>query len=256
MEFYLGTHMPHWLGLYDVPMCVARPRLYRTGKAAIKTFPRARAPWIMDSGGFWEVTHRSGWTITEKAYVQQVQRAHDEIGNMAWAAPMDWMCEPEALKATGRSLIGHQLLTVDNYLELRELAPHLPFIPVLQGYSLSDYRRCVELYHGAGVDLAAEPTVGLGSVCRRESTDEIAQIVSSLTDLVPGIRLHGFGVKRGGFSRYAHQLVSADSLAWSDAGRRQRPCSHPRPGRSPAKAENNCPVFAMNWRDHTLSLTP
>lgn len=254
MDFYLGTHMPHWLAKTAVPLCIARPRLYRTGKAAIKNFPRALGPWVMDSGGFWEVTHRGGWTITPRQYVAQVQRAYDEIGRMVWAAPMDWMCEPDAHKATGRTRIGHQLLTVDNFLELRDLAPHLPFIPVLQGYTLYDYNRCIELYHNAGVDLATAPTVGLGSVCRRESTREIQEIVDAVTELVPGIRLHGFGVKKGGLQRYSQQLASADSLAWSDGGRRERPCLHPtRPGRAPAKAENNCMTYAMAWRDELLA---
>ena len=67
-----------------------------------------------------------------------------------------------------------------SYLELRALAPHLPFIPVVQGWHLADYLACVDLYRAAGVDLARVPLTGLGSVCRRQSTGQIAVIVTTL----------------------------------------------------------------------------
>jgi hypothetical protein len=53
-------------------------------------------------------------------------------------------------------------------------------MPVVQGWRLADYLACAELYAVAGVDLAALPLVGLGSVCRRQSTAEIAVIVGEL----------------------------------------------------------------------------
>ncbi|MFI5615635.1 MBL fold metallo-hydrolase [Amycolatopsis sp. NPDC051903] len=50
-----------------------------------------------------------------------------------------------------------------------------------------------------GIDLTQERLVGLGSVCRRDSTAEIAAIVTALW--ARGIRLHGFGAKRDGLAR-------------------------------------------------------
>src|SRR5258708_24857810 len=121
------------------------------------------------------------------------------------------MCEPFMIERTGLSVAEHQARTVANYLELRELAPGLPFIPVVQGWRLADYLACAGLYRSAGVDLAGLPRVGLGSVCRRQSTAEIAVIVSALAG--GGLRLHGFGVKTGRLHLYAHLLASAPSLA-------------------------------------------
>ena len=69
-------------------------------------------------------------------------------------------------------------------------------MPVLQGWSRDDYLRCVELYRLAGVDLTADPRVGVGSVCRRQATGEIEVIVHSPASL--GLRRHVFGVKCGG----------------------------------------------------------
>jgi hypothetical protein len=81
---------------------------------------------------------------------------------------------------------------------------------VLQGWELPDYIRCVDLYRSAGVDPAALPRVGLGSVCRRQSTGQIADIVITLANL--GLNLHGFGVKTGGLHKYGYRLSSADCL--------------------------------------------
>lgn len=122
-----------------------------------------------------------------------VRRYAKEIGHLDWAAPQDWMCEPFILAKTGLSVVEHQRLTIANYLRLKELAPDLPFAPALQGWERADYLACAAMYEAAGVDLAAEPVVGVGSVCRRQATDEIGAIMAALSGL--GLRLHGFGVK-------------------------------------------------------------
>src|SRR6266511_2579815 len=93
---------------------------------------------------------------------------------------MDWMTEEAVIRGgtvgrtrfvgTRLSLAEHQRRTVHNYLELRHLADDLPIVPVLQGQSIDDYKRIIDAYHRAGVDLHREPLVGLGSVCRRQAT--------------------------------------------------------------------------------------
>jgi hypothetical protein len=74
----------------------------------------------------------------------------------------------------------HQRRTVASVAQLRALAPDLWFIPVLQGYTTAEYLTCADLYAAAGIDLAAEPLVGLGSVCRRQATSEAHQIITAL----------------------------------------------------------------------------
>jgi hypothetical protein len=75
------------------------------------------------------------------------------------------MCEARVLAKTGLPIREHLARTVGSYLRLKELAPDLPFIPVLQGWSLADYDACHARYAREGIDLAREPVVGLGSVC-------------------------------------------------------------------------------------------
>ena len=214
--------------------------------AARRRLPRAATGWALDSGGFTELRLHGRWQTSAAEYVAAVRRYRDEIGSLEWAAPMDWMCEPFMLAKTGLTVAVHQAHTVANYLELRDLAPDLPFIPVLQGWSLDDYRRCALLYQRSGVDLTAEPLVGVGSVCRRQATGEIEVIVHSLAAM--GLRLHGFGVKTRGMMRYADCLTSADSLAWSFEARRAAPlraCRHANCA--------NCLRYAAAWRERTLA---
>ena len=118
---------------------------------------------------------------------------------------------------------------------------------MVQGWRLPDYLACVDLYAAAGVDLAALPRVGLGSVCRRQSTAEIAVIVTELARR--GLRLHGFGVKTGGLHLYGHRLASADSMAWSYAARRAPAL----PGCTGHKNCANCLTYATRWRQHILA---
>jgi hypothetical protein len=243
VTFYLGSHQPHWLWRVDFPLFVSHRQLSRR--------PRRLRPatcrWALDSGGFSELTLHGRWLTEPETYAAAVANYADALGGLDFAAPMDWMCEPFMIERTGLSVAEHQYRTVANYLHLRELAPALPFVPVLQGWRVADYLACAELYRSAGVDLAALPRVGLGSVCRRQSTREIAAVVSALAAL--DIRLHGFGVKTGGLRSYGHLLHSADSMAWSYSARRAPAL----PGCAGHRNCANCLAYASAWRHNLLN---
>jgi hypothetical protein len=244
-RFYLGTHEPAWLSQTAVPLFVSRIRLDRR-----KSLPRALGPWALDSGGFSEVTTRGGWTVSPKDYVARVRRYAQEIGNLQWAAAQDWMCEPEALAASGLTVEEHQAHTVANYLELRQLAPELPFVPVLQGWTVGDYWRHQEAYERSGVDLAALPLVGIGSICRRKNVHTPGIVAHTLAR--DGLKLHGFGLKTTAFELgTADDLASADSLAWSFQARVQKKrlpgCTH--------QDCRNCLRWALAWRENVVGKT-
>lgn len=236
VRFYLGTHevSQKW---WDeaVPLFVSRRRL--TGR---RTLPQPREAWALDSGGFTELSMFGAWQTTESEYVADVRR-FQEMGHMMWAAPQDWMCEPFMVEKTGLSVAEHQRLTVENFLRLYDQLGE-GVIPVLQGWEPDEYLRCWEMYEQAGVSLGDWHTVGLGSVCRRQNMAVAGTIVRSLVPL----RLHGFGVKLTGLESYGDVLASADSMAWSLAGRHNRlpGCTH--------KSCANCLRFAMRWRANLL----
>lgn len=242
-SFYLGTHRGHWLwSLHDVRLFVSH-RVLRERKTR---FPRATTPWALDSGGFTELNLYGEWRTTPEEYVAAVRRYDDELDCMEWASPQDWMCEPWVLAKTGRSVSEHQKLTTENYLELTDLAPDLGFVPVLQGWEIDDYLLHAQMYEDAGVSLSELPLVGIGSVCRRQATSDIAEVFSSLATL--NLNMHGYGVKSAGLTKYGQHLTSADSLAWSFGGRRASP--DPNCGK---KNCANCMHYAMSWRERLLS---
>lgn len=270
MRFYLGTHRPNWLWhVTDVPLFVS----HRVLRGRRRRFPKATTSWALDSGGFTELSLYGEWRTSPVEYVAAVRRYAAELGGLAWASPQDWMCEPWITAKTGLSVAEHQARTIANYLQLRDLAPELPFIPVLQGWDEADYHAHADAYAAAGIDLTAQDVVGVGSVCRRQATGQIAAILDGLW--ARGLRMHGFGVKTAGLALYADDLVSADSLAWSysarvDARHPATQSARPGPGgtspsdqHSPVASGSasgcgknscaNCLHYALAWRDQLLA---
>jgi hypothetical protein len=241
--FYLGTHQPHWLNM-GVPLFISDRRLRRYRK-----LPRATCAWALDSGGFTELAQYGTWDTgaTPKQYVDRIRRYRDEIGHLAWAAPQDWMCEPSILAKTGLTVAEHHDRTIDNRMRLRDLGPELPIIEVVQGQTPGDYLRCADRYAKRGIDLTRSRLVGVGSVCRRQSTSQVGDILTALHQA--GVtRLHGFGFKTAGLARWGHLLTSADSMAWSAQARRQPPL----PGCTTHRTCANCSRYALRWRTRVL----
>lgn len=250
MKFYLGVPEPAWLNRDDlkgIPVFISHTRLRRVKNR----LHHGKMPVAIDSGGFTEIDRHGRWQTTITEYLDAMYRYVEEIGTVEWMSPMDWMVEPWMVAKTGLTTQIHQELTTWNYCELKSIAPELPIIPVVQGWEREDYVRHREMYASAGVDLAAQPLVGVGSVCRRQHTDEAVDIFTDFAEA--GINVHGFGVKVQGFARYRSVLASSDSMAWSlRARKRGRPisedCTH-------ANC-NYCPRFALEWRRCVLEGRP
>lgn len=243
VRFWLGTHEPQWLKRTSVDLFISDVRLRER-----RALPRAVGAWALDSGAFSEIAAYGQWRDPHalQSYAARIERYAAEIGNLAWCAPQDWMCEPFILRKTGLSVPIHQERSALNYLELRQRTPLV--IPVLQGYTTVDYLHCIDLYIKLGIDLFHAPLVGVGSVCRRQGTDEIRAVLLAISRALPGVPLHGFGVKLRGLARYADLLASADSMAWSFDARRQAPLPD-----HTHKNCANCLEYALGWRKRVTS---
>lgn len=261
MRFFLGTHQPHWLSRCRVPLFISRRALARYAK-----LPAVATDFALDSGGFTELQLHGRWTVTATEYADEVRHYLRTYGwRLLWVAPQDWMCEPIVISGgaaargvhfagTGLSIQEHQRRTVSNFIELRRLLGD-KVIPVLQGWAISDYHRCLQMYEDAGIRLVDEAIVGVGTVCRRQKTEEATEIMSSLA--AEGLRLHGFGFKKGGIKNCHKFMVGADSTAWSDRARREPIClpGHSRPGPGRPRGHKNCAnclEWALIWRKQVL----
>lgn len=177
--------------------------------------------WILDSGAFTEVARYGGYRWSPREYYKRARR-WAVCGNLlAWVS-QDWMCEPFVLERTGLSVVDHQRLTIERYDQLQDLWERdfvsplsVPLMPVLQGYTVSNYLSHLQQY---GERLKHRMWVGVGSVCRRNgSPDEVVDILGSIKLLRPDLKLHGFGLKQTALAddRVVELLYSCDSMAWS-----------------------------------------
>lgn len=237
------------------------------------TFNRATTIWAMDSGAFTELKQYGMWRMGAVEYAALVNKYNDLVGGLQWASQQDWMCEPVVINGgktrdgvfigTGLSVAEHQRKTVDNYLELREICD-VEIVPVIQGYSVAEYMECIELFWANGVDLRECKTVGVGSICRRQGSAEIADLLKRVSQM--GISAHGFGVKTNGLQLAIDHLVSADSMAWSENAKYQlthrkgTSCGKiaqagPNKGKKPIKNCANCYHAALDWYYKIAKLT-
>lgn len=245
MEFYLGIHQPGWLRrdeLDGVPVMVSMNTIGAYGR-----IPAPRGPVKIDSGAYTRFSGGGrGWHAA-RPFAAAVVRVAAALGSRLVAVgPQDWLCGPPMLAATGRSLRWHQLRTAANYRALRRLAPGVPWLPMLQGWSPADYLRHAELYRAGGVDLWDGREVGVGSIAARQNTADAHAIIRALRGA--GLRrLHAMGA-HSGLRRYGGLVAAADSMAWSMEARNEAPlpgCAH----RNCA----NCLRYALQWRERLLS---
>ena len=215
---------------------------------------------MRDGGGFTQLQMYGNWDdVPAEQFVAEARADAAEVGNMAHFEPRDWMCEPLIINGgwagklyfvgTKLSVRRHQELTVADYLDLVGRAPELPWLPVLQGWTMDDYLRCADLYYRAGVSLHTLPLVGVGTICRRQGTKEAARILGRLAS--EGFHLHAFGLKETGIPNVAPFLESSDSMAWSYAARRRAPlpeceAERAKTGRGHRNCAN-CARFAFRW---------
>ena len=212
--FYVGLHQPSDAQHFDRAF-VSVNRLRGRKKAV-----GARA-WIMDSGAFTELSQHGHYRHSVEQYAAEINRWADDPALVA-AVAQDYMCEPFIIEKTGLSVEEHQRLTIERYDALIALVdPRVYIMPVLQGYTVADYLRHIEMY---GDRLKHGAYVGVGSICKR-NTDigVIEQILTAIKRKRPDLLLHGFGLKTTALSSWVVQncLHSSDSMAWSFAARRQ-----------------------------------
>lgn len=226
---WLGAQEPYWTweGHAKGPLLLAAMRFEerwpkrtrRRGRDRNDPLP-ATVPVYLDSSAFSVVSDHGSWDVwPTPRFVEFIERACRALGTVQHVGCQDWMCEPEVLRKTGLDVREHQRRTVDNFLELRDRSPATPWVPTLQGYTLDDYLRCADMFEAAGVALADQRLVGLGSVCRRSGTDELAAILEGITARAPAVDFHGYGVKSQGAFRAAWRLRSIDTDAWSKRAR-------------------------------------
>jgi hypothetical protein len=183
-------------------------------KIVRRSFPSAREVFL-DSGGF--VAHRQyggfPWSIDDYLALVFARRPD-------FAASMDYPCEADLRRANDlRSNFQRIDATVQNALALYPWSDsRTRFVPVVQGYTLEEYRYCISRYADAGL---YSPVFAVGSMCRRMSGDELQAIIEGIGMAVTSLlgyrpRLHWFGLHMRALSTPARKWIDSwDSTAWA-----------------------------------------
>ena len=178
--------------------------------------------WIMDSGAFSQVSTTGDHTLTPAEYAAQIKR-WSRCGILVRAAAQDYMCEDFILKKLGRTVVDHQRMTTQNYIqllkEMKQIKCSTQIMPVLQGYEPEEYVNHLNQYGSLIEDYA---WIGVGSVCKRNTNPEsVANVLDAILNRRPDLRLHGFGIKKTCLqdAHIVDRLFSSDSMAWSFAAR-------------------------------------
>ena len=209
--FFVGVHNLQHLDI--LPQCCISFLRLRQRRKELKL-----NDWIMDNGAFSQISSDGDYSVSISEYASKIKR-WSSCGNLLAAVSQDFMCEPEILTKCRATVREQQFKTCDRYHKLlNQLENVVYLLPVLQGWHPEDY-----LSHLAMYDFAPNSWVGVGSVCRRQRSAAIEQIVGAIKNMRPDLRLHLFGVKTSAlsFPLLHHWIYSADSAAWSYAARRE-----------------------------------
>jgi len=165
----------------------------------------------LDSGGFTAARKwgRYPWTVAQ--YAEWARRVAGDYP-LDFAAVMDYACERGVRREVYQTNAERIAATVENALRCLE-EPGVPWLPVVQGWTLDEYADCVDRYRARGVAL---DYAGLGTMCGRKDADA-ARVLVSLGEVAPDSRWHVFGMGlRVLADDGAFGLVrSWDSYAWN-----------------------------------------
>lgn len=232
----------------DIPYMLPASSWWRKKFPAPKLAPGLRV--AADCGGFVMTRKHGGYPFTPWTYDDWLS----DIPGLEWAAMFDYCCEDELRQDPAywhAPVKARQSWTNSLAAHFLENFGHRPWawVPTVQGWETDDYKRHAEAlaplvaefqrwyatftdydYAPEGSDdteawqdferragAAAAFRVGIGTLCRRASQDQIRDIVEAVTSVLGPVPLHLWGVKLSRLS--AHDLpsnvVSCDSAAWN-----------------------------------------
>jgi hypothetical protein len=174
-----------------------------------------------DCGGFVATKKWGEYKYSAAQYVDWLDGWHP-----TWAASMDYCCEDEITSGNAGIVRTRQHLTTEmayHFWNTYQDAPW-PWVPTVQGWTLNDYEYHAQEMKPLILDMHAHYgpqsafRVGIGTLCRRASSEMIQDVVLAVSRILPDVPLHLWGVKLGlmqsAIALPAH-VVSVDSAAWN-----------------------------------------
>lgn len=185
--------------------------------------PDDRESLFIDSGGFQATVHYGG----EYPYSPTDLFEWAEQVGADYVAGMDWACEEAEVLAEiydhlDESDVQDIPTRIDRTIEKQVEQANVyesgdwpfEFVPVVQGLTTDDYRYCARRLREENV---ASDYMAIGSVCKRDSVDQIRTVLKACQDELPHTRFHLFGATRHVWKdpRFWGQFASGDTHAWA-----------------------------------------
>jgi len=168
---------------------------------------------FIDSGGFSAFTRFAEYPYTVEEYITFIHQQIDRGLPVERVAIMDYPCEVSANRERYRTNTDRIDATIRNARRCIDGDRSMPWVPVIQGYTLDEYKDCWDKYQDIGItsDLWA-----LGSVCARKKTGGIRRIITAVKEYTDA-NLHTFGMTLNALRnpQVFFSVYSSDSRAWS-----------------------------------------
>jgi len=182
-------------------------------------FSRTRLPAtvenvILDSGGFAFFSRWGDYPFSLEDYLDLVYHVRDEHP-LFRVATLDYPCEPEINRRQLMTNDERIEKTISNAVECVQADKTLPWLPVIQGYTLNEYLDCIERYREVGLK---SDYWAIGSICSRKGSPlQIRQIITGIKRQLPTEKLHAFGLGIPYLEdpQVFQSIYSSDSAAWN-----------------------------------------
>jgi len=178
-----------------------------------KRFPKKSGLRFLDCGGFTMLNKHGEYPFTTVNFMNLVAFLRPD-----YYVPLDYPCEPGISRNLGLMTNEQRIKkTVKNAAEMVQWETHVKgqMVPVIQGYTLDEYKRCIDAHADAGT---MREYMAVGSMCRRLSNDELHNLITGIAQYAEGVRLHFFGLKLSPALANLRELIySQDSAVAMDA---------------------------------------
>jgi len=176
--------------------------------------PATCEEFFLDSGGFNLLSRYKTYPFSVKTYCRLAKKMKPD-----YVAIMDYPCESIIGRKWGLSVEERIKLTVENATECMKYDVGALWIPVIQGYTLDEYKYCVDLYDEK--DLLRE-YMAVGSMCRRTRTSLIGEYLYEIYHYlekhknIKKPKIHAFGLKINTLNNFIvfKHIYSTDSCAF------------------------------------------
>lgn len=143
-----------------------------------------------------DVVFGMDWACEDKEVLSKITGvAEEKIADWEWRYEKAWQDQVKQFEHYQQGRYDHE------------------FRPVIQGHDKEDF---IEFAHKLKDSHLPHRRVGVGTICKRASTDEIYDVVSSIKSILPHSDLHLFGATLNIWKdeRFENMYKSSDSAAW------------------------------------------